>query len=84
MIKLFLGIFESDKHVRKQSELICYPFGLVYHNALAVCPERAPELLVVAIERVWKKLGDSKSTLTLRERILDSFEYAIRATRSME
>ncbi|KAG8729908.1 hypothetical protein FRC11_007761 [Ceratobasidium sp. 423] len=83
MVTVFLRIFESEKPVRAQSELICYPFGLVYHNALAARPERASTLLVAVIERVWKKLGDSGSALTLRERILDSFEYAIRATMSM-
>ncbi|CAE6511413.1 unnamed protein product [Rhizoctonia solani] len=83
MITVFLRIFESENSVRAQSELICYPFGLVYHNALAAQPESAPSLLVAAIERVWKKLGDPGSALTLRERILDSFEYAIRATVSM-
>ncbi|CAE6436122.1 unnamed protein product [Rhizoctonia solani] len=83
MITVFLRIFDSEKPARAQSELICYPFGLVYHNALVTQPESAPSLLVAATERVWKKLGDSGSGMTLRERILDSFEYAIRATVSM-
>ncbi|CUA68251.1 Peroxide stress-activated histidine kinase mak2 [Rhizoctonia solani] len=83
MITLFSCIFNSEPPPRGQSELICYPFGLVYHNALVAQPESAPFLLVAAIERVWKKLGDPESGMTLRERILDSFEYAIRATMSM-
>ncbi|CAE6376749.1 unnamed protein product [Rhizoctonia solani] len=83
MITLFSCIFNSEPPPRGQSELICYPSGLVCHNTLVAQPESAPFLLVAAIERVWKKLGDPESGMTLRERILDSFEYAIRATMSM-
>ncbi|CAE6387156.1 unnamed protein product [Rhizoctonia solani] len=71
------------RNLRVASDLMIFPFGLVYHNTLTTLPDRAPFLLKAVIERAWKILEETESKLTLQERILHSFDYALDAITSM-
>ncbi|CAE6376733.1 unnamed protein product, partial [Rhizoctonia solani] len=78
MVDMFQRIFESSRYSYGRSTplVIRYPFGLVYHSALAIIPDRAPPLLALVIECSWEGPQDPCSILKFKERISDSFEYA--------
>ncbi|KAH7338711.1 hypothetical protein B0J17DRAFT_628121 [Rhizoctonia solani] len=56
---------------------MCFPFSMVYYNALASIPDQIPPLLVAIIECVWKTLGKASSGITLRKGMPEVFDYAV-------
>ncbi|CUA68254.1 hypothetical protein RSOLAG22IIIB_07784 [Rhizoctonia solani] len=86
---LMLGLFTEYLGKEKRDigpppgEMMGFPFAMVYRTTLNTLPEQVPSFLVAVIERVWNMLDNTDPTLTLRERIVDSYEYGLNAIMSM-
>ncbi|KAL5640124.1 hypothetical protein ACGC1H_007420 [Rhizoctonia solani] len=83
MILMFKRYLESEKHGRPPGDMLCFPFAMVYHNALTTIPDQAHHLLAAVIECVWETLGKADSELALRKRMLEAFDYAVNSIMSM-
>ncbi|KAG8726380.1 hypothetical protein FRC11_000254, partial [Ceratobasidium sp. 423] len=83
MVLLFMKYLDSEKQGRPPSVMMCFPFAMVYHNALTTIPDQVPPLLAAVIECIWKTLGKTGSGLTLRERMVEAFGYAVNIIMSM-
>ncbi|CAE6432616.1 unnamed protein product [Rhizoctonia solani] len=83
MVHLFMEYLDSEKHDQPSGDMMCFPFALVYHNALTTIPDQVPPLLAAVIECVWKTLGETDSRKTLRERMVEVFGYAVHIIMSM-
>ncbi|KEP54194.1 hypothetical protein V565_020770 [Rhizoctonia solani 123E] len=83
MIRIFKLYLESEKHGRPSSDMLCFPFAMVYHNALTTIPDQAHHFLAAVIECIWETLGKADSELALRKRMLEAFDYAVNSIMSM-
>ncbi|KDN41273.1 hypothetical protein RSAG8_07542, partial [Rhizoctonia solani AG-8 WAC10335] len=79
--ELILSLFVEylDKEKREvgppPGDMMGFPFAMVYRTTLKTLPDRAPSFLAAVTERFWKMLASAAPTLTLCERIVDSYEY---------
>ncbi|CUA67332.1 hypothetical protein RSOLAG22IIIB_13385 [Rhizoctonia solani] len=86
---LMLGLFTEYLGKEKRNigpppgDMMGFPFAMVYRTTLNTLPDQVPSFLVAVIERVWNMLDNTDPTLTLRERIVDSYEYGLNAIMSM-
>ncbi|EUC59198.1 hypothetical protein RSOL_302420 [Rhizoctonia solani AG-3 Rhs1AP] len=85
ILRLFMEYLNTEKRDigPPPGDMMAFPFAMVYRTTLNTLPNQVPYFLVAVVERVWKMLGSTAPTLTLRERIVDSYEYGLNAIMSM-